>query len=172
MKTVLARISGLSFKPVISKTKHTESSYKEITKILYCLAKRNDKGEWEAHVNTKGLDGYENITILPFTEKSFDLKGRYDVFRTKKDKHNHWVRIIRDYNETLTSLSDVQGLTTLCENCVFSGYIVKVNGIKQFNMSIYQGTFKQCGELLNKNNKIENENEEVNEYNKTKRNNE
>ena len=145
-------MNGFTFKAVVKAKK--EPAPKHLSKILYCLAKHNDKGEWEAHINTKGYKNYNDLTILPFTDKSFNLKGRIDVFRTKKDNKNHWVRIIRNYNESLTN-DYIPGLTSLCENCVFSGHIVRVNGVLKFDMSVYQGTLKQCTNLLTESNKQE-----------------
>lgn len=146
-------VNGFSFKAVTPKPKRIPSSYRPLSRILYCLAHKNDNNEWEAVINTKGIDSYKDVTILPFTEKSFELKGRTDVFYHTKDKYNHWTRIIRTIPESEHSPGNPETYTTLCENCVFSGHIVKVDGITQFDMSVYQGTLKECETLLTMTNK-------------------
>ena len=49
---------------------------------------------------------------------------------------------------------------TLCENNCFSGYIVKVNNIYQFDMIAYKGTKYQCEPFLTRNNAKEKEEKE------------
>lgn len=146
--------AGFTFKPIVAKPKRTPNTHKPLSKILYCVARKNENNEWEAHINTKGIEGYEDTTVLPFTEKSFELKGRNDVFRINKDKYGHIVRVIRSDVDAEFYPGNKEGLCTLCEGCVFSGHIVKVDGNFQFDMSLYQGTFKQCDELLTMTNKI------------------
>lgn len=152
--------NGFTFKPIVVKPKRISNTHKAITKILYCVAHKNEKGEWEAHINTKGLENYKDVTILPFTEKSFELKGRNDVFYHEKDKYNHWTRIIRTDADANNTPGNPITYCTLCENCVFSGHIVKIDSEYQFDMSVYQGTFKECEDLLTHNNKNKNDEEE------------
>lgn len=141
--------NGFTFKPVVIKPKSIPNDYKPLTKLLYCVAHKNKENNWEAHINTKNIEGYEDVTILPFSEKSFELLNRNNVFYHIKDKDNHWTRIIRTDVEARVSPGNVETYCTLCENCIFSGHIVKINGIRQFNMSSYQGTIRECGYLVN-----------------------
>ena len=157
--TLKVPTAGFTFKPVVAKPKRISNSHKPLTRILYCVAKKTENG-WEAHINTKGLEGYEEITIIPFTERSFELKGVNDVFYHKKDEKNHWVRIIRTDIEATSNPGNPQTYCTLCDNCIFSGHIVKIEGKFQFDMSVYQGTFKQCENLMTMVNKTKKEDEE------------
>lgn len=121
-----------------------------LTKVLYALAKLNEKGNFEAHINTKGIPGYEDVTILPFSSKTFNLKYRNHVFLTTKDEHNHWVHIIRTDIEALLSPSESKGLTTLVDNNIFSGKIIREDNVKKFDMINYKGDRRQYPHLLNK----------------------
>lgn len=121
-----------------------------LTKVLYAVAKLNENGVFEAHINTRGIDGYDDITVIPFSSKSFDLKYRNHVFLTTKDEYNHWVHIIRTDTDALLSPSESKGLTTLVDNGVFSGKIIKENNIKKFDMINYKGDIRQYPEILNK----------------------
>ena len=158
--TLRVPTNGFTFKPAVIKPKRIPTSHKPLTKILYCLATKDENNQWIAKINTKGIEDYEEVTILPFTEKSFELKGRTDVFYHQKDKYGHWVRIIRTIPQAEDSPGNPQTYCTLCENCVFSGHIVKVNGITQFDMSLYQGTSRECSDLLTIENKIKKHEEE------------
>lgn len=145
--------AGFTFKPAKIKQKHISSTHKPLTKILYCLASKTEDGKWEAIVNTKGIEGYKDVTILPFTDKSFELKSRIDVFYHEKDKYGHWVRVIRTIPQSEESPGNPETYCTLCDNCVFTGHIVNVNGVKMFDMSVYHGTYKECQILLTTTNK-------------------
>lgn len=147
---------SFTIKPSVLKPKRisTTPSKKYLTKLLYCVAHKTENG-WKAYINTRGLEGYENVTILDFTENSFELKGRCDVFLHHKDKTGHWVRIIRHSFYANTNPGSPEVYCSLCDNDCFSGHIMKVNGVLQFDMSSYQGTAKQCEVLLTKINKKE-----------------
>lgn len=146
--------AGFTFKPAVVKQKRIPSSYKPLTKILYCIAHKDDNGEWKAYVDTKGIEGYKDLTILPFTDKSFELRKRINVFYHKKDKNNCWTRIIRTDVEAEFYPGNPETYCTLCENCVFSGHIVRLDGKLQFDMSVYQGTLKERDFLLSEQNRI------------------
>lgn len=152
--------AGFTFKLATPKTKKVPSSHKPLTKILYCSARKDENGNWQAYVNTKGLPDMKDITILPFTEKSFDLKGRVDVFYHNPDKYGHYTRIIRTPDAAMFYPGNKETYCTLCPKCVFSGHIVKVNGVTQFDISVYMGTDRQCSELLTMTNRIKKNEEE------------
>lgn len=150
--------AGFTFKPVVLKPKRESNSHKPLTRILYCKAVKTEDG-WKAYINTKGIEGYQDSTILDFTEKSFGLRGHNNIFYIDK-KDNRWVRLIRNDADATLSENISQGYYSLCPNCVFSGHIVKVDGNYQFDMSVYQGTLKQCESLLTMTNKKKKDDEE------------
>lgn len=150
---------GFTIKPSVIKPKKVYNTHKRLTKVLYCLARKTENG-WKAEVNTKGLEGYQDKTILDFTETSFDLHGRTDVFYHVKDKYNHWIRVIRDrfLSEVNPGISELY--CTLCDGSIFSGHIVKVNNVLQFDMLSYKGGLSEYEHLLTRNNNKENNEEE------------
>ena len=150
--------AGFTFKPVAPKEKRVSNSHKHLTRILYCKAVKTEDG-WKAHINTKGIEGYQDVTILDFTEKSFGLRGHNNIFYIDVDT-KHWVRFIRNDVDAMFAENVSPGYYSLCPNCVFSGHIVKVDGVSQFDMSIYQGTLKECESLLTMTNKKKKDEEE------------
>lgn len=141
--------AGFTFKPVVPKPKRNVNSHKPLTRILYCIAKETEEG-WKAHINTKGLEGYQDVTILDFTERSFELKGVNIVFRKEK---GITIQCIRTDMEAMAAPGNRVTYCTLCNNCIYSGHIVNINGVLQFDMSVYKGTRRQCEDLLTMSNK-------------------
>ena len=152
-------VSGFTIKPSAIKPKRTISAHKPLTKILYCLAIKTEKG-WKALINTKGVEGYQDITVLDFTEKSFELKGRTDVFYHEKDKTGHYIRVMRDKMTAYLSPGCSELYCALCNNSCFSGYIVKVNNVLHFDMLAYKGSAFECSHLLSRNNNKNTDEEE------------
>lgn len=151
---------GFTFKPVAPKPKKVVSSHKPLTKILYASARKDEEGNWLAYINTKGLPDMQDLTILPFTENSFELKGRTDVFYHNPDKYGHYTRVIRNQNDADYAPGNKETYCTLCPKCVFSGHIVKVEGVLKFEMSVYMGTERECYDYLTRTNKIKKHEEE------------
>ena len=150
-----------TIKPSALKPKRTTSnnnSKKYLTKILYCVAHNTEDG-WRAYINTRGLEGYEDLTILPFTEKSFELKGRRDVFLHHKDNTGHWVRIMRSSMQSIINPGSPDIYCTLCDGDVFTGHIIKVNNELQFDMSTYKGMYCEYSIKLTTSNNKDNEEE-------------
>lgn len=139
--------SGFSIKPAAIKPKKEKVPKKQIIKVLYCIARR--KGDaWEAHVNTKDVENYKDVTILPFSPKSFIMKGKTNIFSITKDKTNHYVRIMRNILDSFMFEGNEENYCTLCDNRVFSGHIVKIDGTLYFDMKEYQGNLSQCKALV------------------------
>ena len=149
--------SGFSIKPA-SKHKSVISSTKKTKYVLYCKPVKKD-GVWYAHINTKGMEGYKDITILPFTKKSLITRGRTHVFSVEKDKTNHYEHIVRNYLDVRFPTS--KRYTTLCPTSVYKGTIVKLNdNTLQFDMIDYIGHISYAEKYLRTSRK---ESEEVNE---------
>lgn len=137
----------------LKKPRLPSDNKKYLTKILYCVARNTENG-WRAYINTRGIEGYEDLTILPFTEKSFELKGCRDVFLHHKDNTGHWVRIMRSSMQSVINPGSPDVYCTLCDGDVFTGHIVKVNNELQFDMSSYKGMYCEYSiKLTTSNNK-------------------
>jgi hypothetical protein len=149
METIKLKHANFEFTFAITEKPKKHKTVR-LTKTLYAVAKLNENGEFEAHINTKGITGYDDITVIPFSLKSFDLKYRNHIWLNKKDKYDHWVHIIRTDIDAMVSHSESKGLTTLVDNGVFSGRIIKENDVKKFDMINYKGDIRRCEDLLNK----------------------
>lgn len=148
------KFSGFSIKPV-KKVRAQINSTLIIKQALYCKPVFIDD-TLMAHINTKGLDGYENVTILPFSKESFDLKGKMHIFAKDKNKEGKYVHIIRSKDTAEMYPGDDEIYTPICENSIYKGYIVKHNNELVFNITEYVSTIKANDILLTKSN-IQNE---------------
>ncbi len=110
-----------------------------ISRKCYAVVKEID-GEFKAvininkqHIRLKEGDELSNEQlILPFTEKSLDLKGKIYVFLKEKDKYGHYVCMIRD----IMTANLAPGLPTqynvVHENLLLAGHIICKDGKMYF----------------------------------------
>lgn len=138
--------AGFSIKPV-KKSKIKKSSTIVIKQALYCKPVIREDTLY-AHINTKGLEGYDKITILPFSEESFNLKGKTHIFLKEKNDEGKYVHIIRNKDISETYPGNSNKYTPLCENAIYKGYIMKIEKSLVFNVTEYIGTVKANYNLL------------------------
>lgn len=110
-----------------------------ISRKCYAVVKEID-GEFKAVINInkqhirlkEGDELSSEQLILPFTEKSLDLKGKTYVFLKEKDKYGHYVCMIR--NTTTVNLAP--GIPTqynaVHENLLLAGHIIHKDGKMYF----------------------------------------
>ena len=125
---------------VASKSKReSKSTGSNISRKCLAVVKEID-GEFKAiinidnkHIYLKEGDELSNEQlILPFTERSLDLKGKIYVFLKEKDKYGHYVCIIRNsINAELHPGLPIQ-YNAVHENLLLAGHIIRKNGIMYF----------------------------------------
>ena len=130
----------------------SNSPTKKINTLLYAQAIRREDGNWFARVKTRGFEGYKDITILPFSEKSFELKGKTNVFYHKKDKNGHYTRVIRTEEDSIRYPGNKEDYCPLCDKCIFQGYIIKtINGVC-FDVINFVDVYSKAGHLIDMDN--------------------
>jgi hypothetical protein len=126
------------FSPRIIKVKKAPSK-SVISGTLICTAIKTSDGKWEAHVNTKHLQDYKDITVLPFSEGTFNLKGKNDIFSINPDNKGHYTRIMLDNIDCMATPETSSMWTTLRDKHLFKGKIIKIDGQLFFNIKEYIG---------------------------------
>mgnify|MGYP003292768911 CR=1 FL=1 len=142
--------SGFSIKPV-KKVRAKVSSTPIVKQALYCKPVYVDD-ELVAHINTRGVYGYEKVTILPFSKESFDLRGKTHIFVKNKNSDGKYVHIIRSKDTAEMYPGNDEIYTPICENSIYKGYIVKHDNKLAFKVTEYVSTIKANDLLLTKNN--------------------
>lgn len=138
--------SGFSIKPIKKTRSRASTSEKVIKRILYCKPIQKED-TFYASINTKGIEGYEDVTILPFTKESFELKGRTDVFSINKDKTGRYVHIMRYKDDSYHNMDETK-YTPFSINGVYKGHIVRHNDGLFFDMISYVGYIRDNERLL------------------------
>lgn len=110
-----------------------------ISRKCYAVVKEID-GEFKAVINInkqhirlkEGDELSSEQLILPFTERSLDLKGKIYVFLKEKDKYGHYVCVIRDTMNAELHPGLPTQYNTVHENLLLAGHIIRKNGIMYF----------------------------------------
>lgn len=104
-------------------------------------------GEYRIKIYTKYDEDFDESIIIPFTEESFNLKGRKRVFSKHKDKYGHNILYIRDKNESIGKPLSSDIYTSVVEREVCTGYILRRNGALYFDLRETHGKGKYANEL-------------------------
>ena len=142
-------LNGCSFKPVELKKHKTSIEHKPIyKKKVYCVCIEETPNNFKAYVNAESNLEFPDTISIPFTERSYNLKGKTKVFTISKDKKGKSICIIR----TLLDANNCPGLPTqytpFKHKYVYSGYIVKINGKKQFDVVEVFDNLSYCKDLV------------------------
>lgn len=133
-------LSKFTIKPVYKpEIKHNKVSTNISRKCLAVVAEID--GEFKAIINIdkqhilfrEGDEVSNEQLVLPFTDKSLDLKGKTYVFSKEKDKSNHYVCIIRDSYNANTHPGLKFQYNTLHPNLLIAGHIIRKDGKMYFN---------------------------------------
>ena len=126
------KILGLSFK--LKPPKKAKSDTVRVSNKLeegLCFYDETDNS-FKVHITIE--ENQSNLT-LPFTDDSYELKGREIVFDAKPDKRGNRSMYIRKDRELRLYPGLSTQYITVCENCVFNGFIVRVNGKLHFKLN-------------------------------------
>ena len=125
---------------VASKSKReSKSTGSNISHKCLAVVKEID-GEFKAiinidnkHIYLKEGDELSNEQlVLPFTEKSLDLKDKTYVFLKNKDKYGHYVCVIRDRNTAHFFPGIPTQYNTIHDNLLIAGHIIRKHGKMYF----------------------------------------
>lgn len=132
------------FRPAVNtKVTKPKKPTKVITRKLLAIAVLKD-GKYVAEVITKGVEGYsQDVTTMPFSDKSFDLKDKTSVWYKKPDKNGKYTRIDRNDIECHFFPGADDTYQTMAPNRVFDGYVIEVNNVKYFDLANYRFIFKR-----------------------------
>lgn len=119
---------------VASKSKHkSKETFTKISRKCLAVVKEID-GKFKAIITLNKDDklGTEQL-VLPFTDKSLDLKNKQYIFLKEKDKYNNYVCIIRDNKNKHLNSGNPNIHTTIHNNLLIAGYIVRKEGKMYFD---------------------------------------
>ena len=122
---------GLSLKINVPKSK-------TIPKPSVKIEAKNKKGyviledkEYKVSIINES-DGIHNRTILPFTKKSYDLKGKTSIFTKTKGKYGY-TRYVRTEDKAKVFPGDSDKYVPFAPNWIVKGDIINDKGILKFD---------------------------------------
>lgn len=136
---------GFTFKPA---KKVTVRNYHKVSGKTYALCIQ-EEDIFYAHVKMKEND---SRLCMPFSPRSYDLKGKTIVFSVNPDERGNIVTHIRSEQKARHFPGLPTQYTPFRNNWIYSGYIVTIDGKKYFDVESTEGHFEQYHTLLDGNN--------------------
>ena len=126
---------GLSLKISIPKKKRNNNA--EGIKLV----EKNKKGKvfidenniYKIAISMKNDPDFPDLLVLPFTENSYNLKGRKNVFSRTKDEFGKRTRYIRSEEKAKFHYGDSNRYIPFAPNWIVKGNIIRDNGILKFD---------------------------------------
>lgn len=116
----------------IKTKRETNTNVKSISRRCLAVVIEDD-GILKACIEPNEHDNITDKVIIPFTERSFNLKGRTHVYSTKKDKNNRNILCIRDAWTSIHSPGTSEQYVTLKKNALISGKVIKLQNKMYFD---------------------------------------
>lgn len=141
-------LKAMQFKVAVPKPKRNKTSdgIKRITnKIVKGKVFQEKDGTYKVSINT---DDYPDLLVLDFTERSYDLTDKTDVFSRTVDSKGRRIRFIRNSINAKYMPGLPEQYIPFAPNWIVRGYIVKDNGIKKFDFKSLVGIDGYTMEVL------------------------
>ena len=141
-------IKSIQFKVAVPKPKRNRTSdgIKRITnKIVKGKVFQEKDGTYKVSIN---IDNDPDLLILDFTERSYDLTDKINVFSRTVDNKGRRTRFIRNTINAKYMPGLTEQYIPFAPNWIVRGYIVKDNGIKKFDFKSLVGIDGYTMEVL------------------------
>ena len=132
-------IKSIQFKVAVPKPKRNKTSdgIKRITnKIVKGKVFQEKDGTYKVSIN---IDNDSDLLVLDFTERSYDLTGKTNVFSRTVDSKGKRIRFIRNLINAKFMPGLPEQYIPFAPNWIVRGYIVKDNGISKFDFKSLVG---------------------------------
>ena len=101
-----------------------------ISRDCKAIVIKDDEG-FKAKISLNNDTENPDILVIPFTTKSYDIKGKEIIFSKERIDNNRFRCIIRD-KASANLYNDTEHYTPFRENIVITGYIVRLDGKMYF----------------------------------------
>ena len=141
----------MPFKVAVPKPKHNKTSdgiKRTTNKIVKGKVFQDENGTYKVSINMENDPVHPDLLVLDFTERSYDLTDKTNVFSRTVDSKGKRIRFIRN----LVNAKFMPGLPEqyipFAPNWIVRGYIVKDNGINKFDFKSLVGVDGYTMEVL------------------------
>lgn len=116
------------------KRNRTSDGIKRTTnKIVKGKVFQDEDGTFKISINMENDPVHPDLRILVFTERSYDLTCKTNVFSRTVDKHGRRTRFVRNPTNAKFMPGLPEQYIPFAPNWIVRGYIVDDNGIRKFD---------------------------------------
>lgn len=132
----------MPFKVAVPKTKRNKTSdgiKRTTNKIVKGKVFQDENGTYKVSINMENDPVHPDLLVLDFTERSYDLTGKTNVFSRTVDSKGRRIRFIRNLINAKFMPGLPEQYIPFAPNWIVRGYIVKDNGTMKFDFKSLVG---------------------------------
>lgn len=132
----------MQFKVAVPKSKHNKTSdciKRTTNKIVKGKVFQDENGTYKVSINMENDPVHPDLLVLDFTERSYDLTGKTNVFSRTVDSKGRRIRFIRNLINAKFMPGLPEQYIPFAPNWIVRGYIVKDNGTMKFDFKSLVG---------------------------------
>ena len=132
----------MAFKVAVPKPKRNKTSdgiKRTTNKIVKGKVFQDENGTYKVSINMENDPVHPDLLVLDFTERSYDLTGKTNVFSRTVDSKGRRIRFIRNLINAKFMPGLPEQYIPFAPNWIVRGYIVKDNGTMKFDFKSLVG---------------------------------
>lgn len=132
----------MPFKVAVPKPKHNKTSdgiKRTTNKIVKGKVFQDENGTYKISISMENDPVHPDLLVLDFTERSYDLTGKTNVFSRTVDSKGRRIRFIRNLINAKFMPGLPEQYIPFAPNWIVRGYIVKDNGTMKFDFKSLVG---------------------------------
>lgn len=132
----------MQFKVAVPKAKRNKTSdgiKRTTNKIVKGKVFQDENGTYKVSINMENDPVHPDLLVLDFTERSYDLTGKTNVFSRTVDSKGRRIRFIRNLINAKFMPGLPEQYIPFAPNWIVRGYIVKDNGTMKFDFKSLVG---------------------------------
>lgn len=132
----------MPFKVAVPKPKRNKTSdgiKRTTNKIVKGKVFQDENGTYKVSINMENDPVHPDLLVLDFTERSYDLTGKTNVFSRTVDSKGRRIRFIRNLINAKFMPGLPEQYIPFAPNWIVRGYIVKDNGTMKFDFKSLVG---------------------------------
>ena len=130
----------MPFKVAVPKPKRNKTSdgiKRTTNKIVKGKVFQDENGTYKVSINMENDPVHPDLLVLDFTERSYDLTGKTNVFSRTVDSKGRRIRFIRNLINAKFMPGLPEQYIPFAPDWIVRGYIVKDNGAMKFEWMFY-----------------------------------
>ena len=138
----MSLVKLMAFKVAVPKSKRNKTSdgiKRTTNKIVKGKVFQDENGTYKVSISMENDPVHPDLLVLDFTERSYDLTGKTNVFSRTVDSRGIRTRFIRNLINAKFMPGLPEQYIPFAPNWIVRGYIVKDNGTMKFDFKSLVG---------------------------------